>query len=56
MTDERKVELANMYGEYWEDRINSFDYTEIDCFCEDNELEEDEIDFILNLKGEVNFG
>jgi hypothetical protein len=45
--------LKKAYLEYWEDRIRNIDYSEIDYFCEDNELDEKQIEEILSLSRNI---
>ena len=49
----KKDQLEKLYSKYIEEFLNDFDYTDIDCFCEDNELTQEEIKYILNLKLKV---
>ena len=41
--------IKKAYLEYLTNRVNDMDYSEIDCFCEDNELSEDDIQAIQSL-------
>ena len=38
-----KVKLAGLLAMHFNDRINDTDYSEVDCFCEDHEVEFDEV-------------
>lgn len=45
--------IIKKYLAYVSDRINNWDYTDIDAFCEDDELTDGEIEIILDLPLEV---
>jgi hypothetical protein len=45
-----KENLKREYLEFIQDRVNNFDYSDIDGFCEDNELLEDEVEELLSLR------
>lgn len=52
----RKETIAKKWVNFLNDRISEFDYTEIDTFIEDNNLNEDEIEYINSLSVKVTLG
>ena len=48
-----KENLKREYLEFIQDMISNFDYSNIDGFCEDNELSEDEVEELLSLRLKV---
>ncbi len=45
--------LIERYLEYISDRINNWDYTDIDAYCEDEELDDKEIGILLDISMKV---
>jgi hypothetical protein len=45
-----EAKILRKYLTYLSDRLNDMDYSEIDGFCKDNELSEDDIEELLGLR------
>jgi hypothetical protein len=45
-----EAKIIRKYLSHLSDRLNDMDYSEIDSFCEENELSEDDIEELLGLR------